>query len=164
MLLVNRVAGSFDCAVLVQSARATYSAHGATSLPQVGAVSESLEQRLLDSLQFPFAVSIKSERLKGSCINQSRIHDSIAGLSVSIKSSARLSRFAVSVCRTPSPGSRPQEQAANRHSLSAMAFVKLIRLLAGLTESLGPPVRGECLGPKVSCCACDQALAGPSRG
>ena len=69
----------------------------------MGAVSESFEQRLLDSLQFPFDVSIKSERLNGSCINQSRIHASMAGLIVSIKSSARLSRFAVSVCRTPRP-------------------------------------------------------------
>ena len=60
--------------MVVQSARATYSAHGATRLPQVGAVSESLEQRLLESLQFPFGVSMKSERLNGSCINQSSIH------------------------------------------------------------------------------------------
>jgi hypothetical protein len=57
--------------VVCQSARVTNSAQGATSLPQMGAVSESLEQRLLDSLQFPFDVSIKSERLKGSVINQS---------------------------------------------------------------------------------------------
>jgi hypothetical protein len=89
----------------------------------MGAVSESLEQRPLESLQFPFAASTKSERLNGSRINQSRIHASIAGRIVSIKSSARLSRLAVSVCRKPSPGSSPQAQAANRHSLSATAFV-----------------------------------------
>jgi hypothetical protein len=77
--------------------RVTYSAHGATSLAQVGAASESLEQRLLDSLQFPFAASMKSERRNGSFINQSSIHASIAGLITSIKSSARLSRLAVSV-------------------------------------------------------------------
>ena len=108
--------------LLARRERDTYSAQGATSFPHVGAVSESLEHRLFDSLQFPSAASTKSERLNGSCISQSSSHSSIAGLIGSIKSSARLSRFAVSVWRKPSPGSSPQAQAANRHSLSATAL------------------------------------------
>src|SRR4051794_35268222 len=98
---------------------ATYSAQGATSFPQVGAVSESFEQRLEESRQLPFGDSEKSERCNGSCITQFNSHASIAGLIVSIKSSAKLSRFAVSLWTNPIPGSRPQAQAANRHSLSA---------------------------------------------
>jgi hypothetical protein len=50
------------------------------------------------------------------CVSQSNNHASIAGLIVSIRSRARLSRFAVSVCRNTSPGSSPHAQAARRHS------------------------------------------------
>jgi len=92
-------------------------------LPHVGAVSESFEQRAEPIRQLPSELSEKSERRKGSLINQSNSHASIAGLTVSIKSSAKLSRFAVSVWRNPMPGSSPQAIAANLHSLSATAFV-----------------------------------------
>jgi len=52
--------------VSFHSAPATYSAHGATSLPQVGAVSHNLTQRWDISLQFPFPFSKKSVRRNGS--------------------------------------------------------------------------------------------------
>jgi hypothetical protein len=56
--------------VSFHSAPATYSAHGATSLPQVGAVSHNLTQRWDVSRQFPVTVSKKSLRRNGSRITQ----------------------------------------------------------------------------------------------
>ena len=63
-----RVLGS---AVVAQRVCATYSAQGATSLPQVGAVSLSLAVSVLKRRQLPFLSSKKSERLKGSRVIQS---------------------------------------------------------------------------------------------
>ena len=60
----------FDRDVLAQSVRATISAHGATSLPQVGAVSLNFVHRWDINRQFPFAVSKKSARRKGSRVIQ----------------------------------------------------------------------------------------------
>src|SRR5205823_14804091 len=101
---------------------ATYSAQGATSFPHVGAVSESFEQRKEEIRQFPSGCSANSDRRIGSVKSHWRSHTSIAGLIVSIKSSARLSRFAVSVWMKPNPGSRPHATRANLHSVSATAL------------------------------------------
>src|SRR5437588_3584206 len=92
---------------VVQSAHATYSTHGATSLPQVGAVSESWEQRRDIKRQLPLPVSKKSERRKGSRVIQFNNHASIDGLIVSSKSRARLSRFFVSTWIKPITTSKP---------------------------------------------------------
>src|SRR5207244_13054292 len=63
-----------------------------TSLPQVGAVSESCEQRRDINRQLPLPVSKKSERRKGSRIIQASNQASIDGLIVSSRSNAKLSR------------------------------------------------------------------------
>src|SRR5437588_12838647 len=102
--------------VLIKSECSTNSSQGAMIFAQVGAVSESLEQIAERSRQFPSELSKKSTRRSGSFEIQFSNHDSIAGLIVSIKSSAKLSRFAVSVWMKPRPGSRPHATAANRHS------------------------------------------------
>src|SRR5207253_2553678 len=89
---VNRVAGNLGRDAVVHSARATYSAHGATSLRQVGEVSESWEQRRDISRQLPVPVSKKSERRKGSPVIQFSNQASTDGLIVSSRSSAKLPR------------------------------------------------------------------------
>src|SRR5437016_10023073 len=89
---VNRVAGILDLDVVLHNTRTTYSAHGATSRPQVGAVSESSEQTRDINRQLPDPVSKKSERRIGSRVIQFINHDSTDGLIASRTSRAKLSR------------------------------------------------------------------------
>src|SRR3954469_22029548 len=58
---VSRVAGVSDLDLPVHSICATYSPHGATSLPHVGAVAESCAQMPDRNRQLPDPVSKKSE-------------------------------------------------------------------------------------------------------
>ena len=104
--------------VLAQSARWTYSAHGATSLPHTFAVSESSEQRCEVSLQFPLAFSKKSARHKGSQAIHFSTQASTSGRTGSRTSRARESRLGVSVCR-PSPN---PDETQGRHSKSGFRF------------------------------------------
>src|SRR4051794_19022917 len=99
----------------------TYSAQGATSLPQIGAVAVSCEQMREVKRQLPEPVSKKSERRKGSRVIQSSNHASIEGLIVSSTSSAKLSRAGVSLCINAKPASNPHPDTASLHSLSANA-------------------------------------------
>jgi hypothetical protein len=92
---VSRVAG-LELDLPAHSVCATYSAHGPTSLPHVGAVSESCEQMPDLNLQLPEPVSKKSERRNDSREIQFSSHASIEGLIVSSKSSARESLLAAS--------------------------------------------------------------------
>jgi hypothetical protein len=76
--------------------RATYSAHGANSFPQTGAVSLSLAANVPMRRQLPFRSSKKSDRRIGSRIIQSNNQASTDGRTGSMMSKARLSRFRVS--------------------------------------------------------------------
>jgi len=107
--------------VVAQSVRATYSAHGATSLLQTDIVSLSFAASVLKRRQLPFRSSKKSERRNGSRVIQSRSQASTDGRTASMMSQARLSRAGVSTCNIPMPGSSPTAADAKRVSHSRRA-------------------------------------------
>src|SRR6516164_3619504 len=124
----------FDCVNLVgrglngdrlslpcQKILAASSAYGATARRQVIAVCESSAANSPINRQFPFACSKNQFLRKGPRLSQSKTYASTRGLTGSIKSQARLSRFGVSRCSTPRPGSSPSSAAARRASASSIA-------------------------------------------
>ncbi len=93
---VESLRSPFDGDAAAHKVRATCSAHGATSLPQVGAVLLSLAHKWDISLQFPLVVSKKSDLRNGSRVIQLSTHSSISGRTGSRTSKARESRLGVS--------------------------------------------------------------------
>ena len=104
-----------------QKILAASSAYGETAFRHVAAVSESCAANEPIRRQFPFACSKNHSLRSGPRFIQSITYASTRGLTGSMRSHARLSRFGASLCNTPNPGSSPSSAAARRASDSRTA-------------------------------------------
>jgi hypothetical protein len=113
---VSLVAGNVDFVLLDLPCQkfSAASAYGATAFRHTIAVSASSTASCAINRQFLLARSKNHSLRRGPRCNQSKTYASTSGLTGSIRPQAKRSRFGLSLCKTPRPGSRPSSAAASR--------------------------------------------------